>query len=132
MHICLSSPRFLPQCWCLHPSPPTLRLVCLYQSFHGRSCLLTLAPKPRGLPCALSASLSPWSVSPTPELPRPTASPASLLASQSWLSAPAPGPTSYHCHSQEICDRVSEKTDHLAPMQFVQYGPKLSAAKVTK
>ena len=26
---CVSSPRFLPQCRCLHPSPPTLRLVHL-------------------------------------------------------------------------------------------------------
>ena len=53
---------------------------------------LRLYLSPMALPYASSASLSPWSVSPIPKPPRPTASPASLFPGQSLLLGPAPGP----------------------------------------
>ena len=81
------------------PEHAYLHLVRLVQSLQSRSSLPALVSEPSGLPCTSSASLSPWSVSPAPE---PPALPASLLPGQSRLSAPAPGPTGYHCHSQEI------------------------------
>ena len=64
---------FSPQCRCLHPSPPILCLVHLFQSLPGCSCLPVLGPELRSLPCAssTSASLSPRSVSPAHEPPRP-------------------------------------------------------------
>ena len=102
---CLFSVALSPQCRSLCPSPPTLRLVRLFQSLHGRSCLPALAPEPHGLPCTCctsSASLSPWSVS-----PGQTALPASLLPSQSHLLPPAPGPTNYNDSTVAIAKKYN-------------------------
>ena len=98
----LSSPWFSPQCRCLHPSPPTLHLVHLLRvSMVVLACRL-LRPNPAAY---LVPRLPPFLLGRSrlrpSRLGHATTSPASLLPGQSRPSAPAPGPVSYYCHSQQ-------------------------------
>ena len=101
MHATFASPRFSPQCWRLHPSPPTRASSTSFRVSMVVLACRRLRPSPAAYlvpPVHLPVSLV---VSPVPEPPRPTASHASLLPGQSLLSTPAPGPAGYHYHSQQ-------------------------------
>ena len=81
-----ASLRFSPQCWRLHPSPPTRASSASFRVSMVVLACRRLRPSPAAYlvpPLRLPVSLV---VSPAPEPPRPTASPASLLPGQSHLS----------------------------------------------